>query len=76
VLAPDVLGLPAPRLVITLRPRPKAARRCSRRCAIVADVRDTTERLVRDVPLNRRRRHSSLGYRTPSEFEEEVLKAG
>jgi transposase len=50
-LAPDVLGLPAPRLVITLRPRPEAVKRCSRCGAIVAEVHDTTERMVRDVPL-------------------------
>ncbi|MEO6877029.1 MAG: ISL3 family transposase [Gemmatimonadaceae bacterium] len=50
-LQPDVLGLPAPRLVITLRPEPGAERRCSRCGAVVAEVHDTTERLVRDVPV-------------------------
>lgn len=48
-LRPDVLGMPAPRLVITLRPKPGAAKRCSRCGAIVPEIHDTTERLVRDV---------------------------
>ena len=50
-LQPDVLGLPAPRLVITLRPTPDVAKRCSRCGAVVREVHDTTERLVRDVAL-------------------------
>lgn len=48
-LRPDVLGLPAPRLVITLRPRSDAVKRCSRCGAVVTDIHDITERLVRDV---------------------------
>ena len=50
-LQADVLGLPAPRLVITLRPTPQPSKRCSRCGTIVTDVHDTTERMVRDVPL-------------------------
>jgi transposase len=48
-LRPDVLGMPAPRLVITLRPKAGAAKRCSRCGMMVTQVHDTTERLVRDV---------------------------
>lgn len=48
---PDVLGQPAPRLVITLRPQPGAEKRCSRCGAVVREVHDTTERLIRDVAM-------------------------
>ena len=49
--APDALGLPAPRLTITLRPKHDAVRRCSR-CGTVVDViHDVSERRVRDLPL-------------------------
>ncbi len=51
VLQPDVLGLPAPRLVIALRARRGADKRCSRCGAIVREIHDTTERLVRDVAI-------------------------
>jgi transposase len=51
VLRPDVLGLPAPRLVITLRPQRDAEKRCSRCGAVVREVHDTTERLIRDVAV-------------------------
>jgi transposase len=51
VLQPDVLGMPAPRLVITLRPQPDAEKRCSRCGAVVRDIHDTTERLIRDVAV-------------------------
>src|ERR1051325_940922 len=51
VLQPDVLGLPAPRLVITLRPQPGAEKRCSRCGAVVREVHETTERLIRDVAV-------------------------
>lgn len=51
VLRPDVLGMPAPRLVITLRPQPGAEKRCSRCGAVVREVHDTTERLIRDVAV-------------------------
>ena len=50
-LQPDVLGLPAARLVITLRAIPGAEKRCSRCGAVVHEIHDTTERLVRDVAL-------------------------
>lgn len=50
-LQPDVLGDPAPRLVITLQPKPGAAKRCSRCGTTVAEIHDTTERLVRDMPF-------------------------
>ena len=51
VLQPDVWGMPAPRLVITLRPQPGAEKRCSRCGAVVREVHDTTERLIRDVAV-------------------------
>lgn len=50
-LQPDALGLPAPRLVITLRPVPDAEKRCSRCGVVVKEIHDTTERLVRDVAV-------------------------
>ena len=46
---PDVFGEPAPRLVITLRPTANAVKRCSRCGAVVTEIHDTTERMVRDV---------------------------
>jgi transposase len=50
-LQPDVLGLPAPRLIITLRPAADVVKRCSRCGAAVKEIHDTTERLVRDVAV-------------------------
>ena len=50
-LEPDVFGLPARRLVIELRPKPGAVKRCSRCGEPVAEVHDTTERRVRDLPI-------------------------
>lgn len=47
----DVLGMPARRLVIELRPKEDAAKRCSRCGEIVAEVHDVTLRRVRDLPL-------------------------
>jgi transposase len=48
---PDALGLPAPRLVIELRPRPGAEKRCSRCGEIVLEIHDTTVRRIRDLPI-------------------------
>ena len=48
---PDVHGLPAPRLVIELRPKPDAEKRCSRCGAVVAEIHDTTVRRIRDLPF-------------------------
>lgn len=50
-LRPDVLGDPAPRLVIVLRPAPNAVKRCSRCGAVVSEIHDVTERRVRDLPM-------------------------
>jgi transposase len=50
-LEPDALGLPAPRLVIELRAKPDAPRRCSRCGQLVAEVHDTSPRRVRDLPM-------------------------
>lgn len=47
----DALGLPAPRLTITLRPKPDTVRRCSR-CGMPVDaIHDVSERRVRDLPF-------------------------
>lgn len=51
VLASDVLGLPAPRLVIRLQPKADAAKRCSRCGAEVVEIHDVSERRVRDLPI-------------------------
>lgn len=50
-VAPDALGLPAPRITIELKPRDDAVKRCSRCGTPVAAVHDVTERRVRDLPL-------------------------
>ncbi len=50
-LKPDVHGDPAPRLVIELRPKPDATKRCSRCGSIVREIHDVTERRVRDLPI-------------------------
>jgi transposase len=50
-MAPDALGLPAPRITIELEPAPGATKRCSRCGAPVEAVHDVTERRVRDLPL-------------------------
>ncbi len=51
---PDALGLPAQRLVIELRAKPGAPKRCSRCGEIVVEVHDVTLRRVRDLPLMER----------------------
>lgn len=48
---PDVHGLPAPRLIIELRPKPDAPKRCSRCGEVVAEIHDTTVRRIRDLPF-------------------------
>lgn len=50
-LEPDVLGDPAPRLVIELRPVAGKAKRCSGCGFLVMEIHDVTERRVRDLPL-------------------------
>lgn len=50
-LEPDVLGLPSERLIIELRPKPGAAKRCSRCGSVVAEIHDVSERRVRDLPM-------------------------
>lgn len=50
-LKPDALGLPARRLIIELRPKPGAGKRCSRCGQLVGEVHDTTERRVRDLAI-------------------------
>lgn len=50
-LAPDAFGLPAKRLVIELRPRAEAEKRCRRCGTPVEAVHDVTTRRVRDLPL-------------------------
>lgn len=50
-LEPDVLGEPAPRLIIQLQPKPGAPKRCSRCGEIVVEIHDVSERRVRDLPI-------------------------
>lgn len=50
-VAPDVFGVPAPRIIIQLAPAPDAVKRCSRCGAPVVELHDVTERRVRDLPL-------------------------
>lgn len=50
-LEPDVLGLPAERLVIELRAKPGAPKRCSRCGSVVVEIHDVSERRVRDLPI-------------------------
>lgn len=48
---PDAVGQPAPRLVIELRPKARAKRRCSRCGALVIAIHDVSVRRVRDLPM-------------------------
>ena len=50
-LQPDALGLPAKRLVIELRAKAEAPKRCSRCGTIVAEIHDVTPRRIRDLPI-------------------------
>lgn len=50
-LEPDVLGLPAPRLIIELHPKGDAVKRCSRCGEAVVEIHDSTPRRVRDLPF-------------------------
>ena len=50
-LKPDAVGLPAPRLVLELKPIPRFPKRCSRCGEVVVEIHDTSERRVRDVPM-------------------------
>jgi transposase len=50
-LAPDALGLPAPRLTIELRAKADHRKRCSRCGTPVDAMHDVSERRVRDLPL-------------------------
>lgn len=47
----DVFGAPAPRLVLVLRAKADAPKRCSRCGAVVDQIQDVSERRVRDLPL-------------------------
>lgn len=47
----DLFGLPAPQVVIMLRPTPGHPKRCSRCGEFVEEIHDVTEREVRDVAL-------------------------
>jgi len=47
----DVFGLPAPRLVLVLQPKPGHPKRCSQCGAIVEKIHDVSERRVRDLPV-------------------------
>jgi transposase len=51
-LKPDVLGFPSARLVIVLRAKPGAPKRCSRCGSVVAEIHDVSERRVRDLPMS------------------------
>jgi transposase len=48
---PDVLGMPAPRLILQLKARPDHATRCRRCGEIVRAVHDVGMRRVRDLPV-------------------------
>lgn len=50
-LKPDALGMPAPQIIIELRPVRGAPKRCSRCGGPVEAIHDETERRVRDLPL-------------------------
>lgn len=50
-LEPDVLGLPSERLIIELRAKPGAPKRCSRCGSVIAEIHDVSERCVRDLPI-------------------------
>lgn len=50
-LAPDALGLPAPRVTIVLRPKADAVKRCGRCGRPVEAIHDVSVRRVRDLPL-------------------------
>jgi transposase len=50
-LAPDALGMPAPRLIIRLQAKADAPKRCSRCGEIVVAIHDVSDRRVRDLPI-------------------------
>jgi transposase len=50
-LQPDPVGLPAPRLVLELKPVPGYPKRCSRCGEVVVEIHDVSERRVRDVSI-------------------------
>lgn len=50
-LEPDVLGLPSERLIIELRAKAGAPKRCSRCGSVVTEIHDVSERRVRDLPV-------------------------
>lgn len=50
-VAPDALGLPAPRIIIELKPKADAPKRCSRCGEVVVEIHDVTPRRVRDLPI-------------------------
>lgn len=50
-LEPDVLGFPSERLIIELRAKPGAPKRCSRCGSVVTEIHDVSQRRVRDLPI-------------------------
>jgi transposase len=48
---PASVTQPVPQIVLELRPLPTHPRRCSRCGAVVAEIHDTSERRVRDLPI-------------------------
>ena len=51
---PDVLGMPAGRLIVVLQPRSGVTKRCSRCGELVEEIHDTVERRIRDLPIGER----------------------
>jgi len=49
--APDALGMPAPRIIVELRPKEGCPKICSRCGEIVVEIHDVTDRRVRDLPI-------------------------
>lgn len=49
---PDVFGLPSSRLIIELRPKAGAVKRCRRCGAVVEEIHDTSRRRIRDLPIS------------------------
>jgi ribosomal protein L34E len=50
-LAPDALGLPAPRMIIALRAKAEASHRCAQCGDVVDAVREVMSHRIRDLPF-------------------------